>query len=162
MEAIAASASENSTVDWKGSQRIMDDVLAETLSKCNAAPPLTGAVFCRFRTAYTAANYLGPLGMYLISRPAAASKAAEVTKNTGVPLDAAVVFGVNSEALYIWSASPMMSMVNTFLGAIPRSKITAVTTKPGSSWQQLSISLEGGAIEVEARGGVHAFVSSFA
>ena len=162
MAAIASPNSENSAVDWKGSKRITDDVLAETLSKSIAGPPLTGAVFCRFRTAYTAANYLGPLGMYLISRPAAASKAAEATKDTGVPLDAAVVFGVNREALYIWSASPMLSMVNTFLGAIPRSKITAVTTKPGSSWQQLSISLEGGEIEVEARGGVHAFVSSFA
>lgn len=152
-------------VEWEESmlgKRITDDVLVETLSKSIAGSPLEGAVYCRFRTAYTAANYLGPLGMVMISRPAAASKAAEVTKDTGVPLDAAVVFGVNSEALFIWSANPMLSTVNSYLGAVPRSKILAVTTKTGTSWQQLSIALDNGSeINVEARGGVHAFVSSF-
>jgi hypothetical protein len=150
-------------VEWKGTTRITDDVLTETLSKSITGPPLQGAVFCRFRTAFTAANYLGPLGLYLISKPAAASKAAEVTKETGVPLDSAVVFGVNSDALFIWSADPMLSLVKSFLGAIPRSKIVSVTTSPGTSWQEVCITLEsGGKIEIEARGGVHAFVSAFA
>mmetsp|Transcript_81380 Transcript_81380/g.158966 ORF Transcript_81380/g.158966 Transcript_81380/m.158966 type:complete len:166 (+) Transcript_81380:71-568(+) len=164
MAAIEECSSDFS-VEWKESMlgtRITDDVLAATLSSSIAGPPLQGAVYCRFRTALTAANYLGPLGMYMISRPAAASKAAGITKETGVPLDAAVVFGVNSEALFIWSSNPMLSTVNSYLGAVPRSQISAVTTKSGTSWQELSIVLESGSeINVEARGGVHAFVSSF-
>jgi hypothetical protein len=88
--------------------------------------------------------------------------AAKVTKDTGVPLDAAVVFGVKSEPLHMWSASPILGMIRTFLGAIPRIKVKAVTTKPGSIWQQLLVLLGGRATAVEAGGGVHAYVSSFA
>jgi len=161
MAAMEQTQSE-SIVAWEGMARITDDVLTTTLSKSITGPPLQGAVFCRFRTAFTAANYLGPLGMYMISRPAAASKAAEVTKETGVPLDSAVVFGVSSEALFIWSADPMLSLVKSYLGSILRSKIATVTTTPGTSWQQICVELkDGGKIEVEARGGVHAFVSAF-
>jgi hypothetical protein len=142
--------------------KISDDVLVPALSPQVDGPPLQGAVYARFTTPLSFTHWLGPLGNYLGARPAARTEAKKVTEETGVPLDAAVVFGVSPTALHIWAADPMKSVVDEYLGAVPRSAITRVTATPGNGWQPLSITLESGhTITVEARGDVDAFVRAF-
>jgi hypothetical protein len=46
---------------------------------------------------------LTPLGNYLIARPAARAKAQQVTEDTDVPMDAAMVPGVTAANLHVWS-----------------------------------------------------------
>jgi hypothetical protein len=141
---------------------VSDQDLVSTLSGQISDAPLLGAVYARFDTSLSFARWLTPLGNYYIARPAARNEAQKISNDTGVPLDGAVVFGVSKNELHIWSADPMLSNVDDYLGAVPRSEIKSVTTSPGKSWQKLQFALENGhTIDVEARGGVHAFVSAF-
>ena len=55
---------------------------------------------------------LTPLGNYLIPRPAPRAKAHQVTEETDLPLDAAMVLGVTANKLHIWSADVMLDQVD--------------------------------------------------
>ncbi len=141
---------------------VSDDELVQTLSEGLAGGPLLGAIYTRVDTAVGWTRMLTPLGNYLIARPAARAKAHQVTEETDVPLDAAMVFGVTATELHIWSADTMLGQVHDHLGSVPRSEISGVEVGTGKSWQPLTLRLRGGhAIEVEARGGLHQFASSF-
>jgi hypothetical protein len=141
---------------------IEDRELVSTLTEQTKGGPLLGAVYARFDTPLSFTRWLTPLGNYLVARPAARAEAAKTSGETGVPLDAAVVFGVSATDLHVWSADIMLSQVNQYLGAVPRDQIAKVSTTAGKSWQGLTIAMANGStIEVEARGGVHAFVSAF-
>ena len=141
---------------------VSDDELVSVLSDGLPGGPLLGAVFTRVDTAVGWTRMLTPLGNYLIARPAARAKAQQVTEETDVPLDAAMVFGVTATDLHVWSADIMLSQVDEHLGSVPRSQIAAVEVGTGKSWQPLTLRLQDGhAIEVQARGGVHQFVSAF-
>jgi hypothetical protein len=141
---------------------VSDDELVDTLSEGLPGGPLLGAVYARVDTAVGWTRMLTPLGNYLIARPAARAKAHQVTEETDVPLDAAMVLGVTATDLHIWSADIMLGQVDDHLGAVPRTIINRVTVGTAKSWQPLSLALnDGHIIEVEARGGVHQFVSCF-
>ncbi|MGI8553824.1 MAG: hypothetical protein ACR2PL_24000 [Dehalococcoidia bacterium] len=141
---------------------VEDSALVSTLSEQLGGPPLLGAVYARFDTPLSFTRMLTPLGNYLIARPAARAEARKVTEETDVPLDAAVVFGVSTESLHVWSADPMLSQVHEHLGEVPRDTIATVSTTAGRTWQTLVVTVTNvHAIEVEARGGVHDFVSAF-
>ncbi|MGI8751002.1 MAG: hypothetical protein ACR2MN_01550 [Acidimicrobiales bacterium] len=105
---------------------------------------------------------LTPLGNYFIARPAARAAAGKVTEETGVPLDAAVVLGLSTAALHVWSADPMIDQVHDHLGIVPLERITAMDATPGRTWQELSITLEGDhVVKLEARGAIHELVAAF-
>ena len=141
---------------------LSDDELVEVLSQGLRGGPLLGAVFARVDTAVGWTRMLTPLGNYLIARPAARAKAQQVTEETDVPMDAAMVLGVTATDLHVWSADIMLGQVDDHLGAVPRSEIAAVEVGTSKSWQPLTLRLQDGhSIEVQARGGVHQFVSAF-
>jgi hypothetical protein len=126
-------------------------------------PPLLAATYARVPTAAAGVSRaLGWIGNYLIARPAARSAAKDITEQTEVPLDAAVVLGLSADALHVWSADPMLDQVHDHLGHVPLSQITTMTATPGKSWQPLSISLDDGQeITLEARGAAHHLVAEF-
>ena len=141
---------------------ITDDDLVDTLSRDLPDGPLLAAVYARVDTAVGWTRMLTPLGNYLIARPAARAKAQQVTEETDVPLDAAMVFGVTATDLHIWSADIMLGQVHDHLGTVPRTAISDVSVGIAKSWQPLTLTLnDGHRIEVEARGGVHQFASCF-
>ena len=141
---------------------VTDEDLIDTLSQGLPGGPLLAAVYARVDTAAGWTRMLTPLGNYLIARPAARAKAHQVTEETEVPLDAAMVLGVTATDLHIWSADIMLGQVDDHLGAVPRTAFTGVDVGTGTSWQPLTLTLQDGhTIEVEARGGVHQFVSCF-
>jgi hypothetical protein len=141
---------------------VTDDDLVGTLSQGLSGGPLLAAVYARVDTAVGWTRMLTPLGNYLIARPAARAKAHQVTEETDVPLDAAMVLGVTATDLHIWSADIMLGQVDDHLGAVPRTAIADVKVGIAKSWQPLTITLnDGHTIEVEARGGVHHFASCF-
>lgn len=141
---------------------LSDDELVGALSEGLSGGPLLAAVYARVDTAVGWTRMLTPLGNYLVARPAARAKAQQITEETDVPLDAAMVLGLTANDLHIWSADIMLGQVHDHLGAVPRTVIRDVTVGTAKSWQPLSIALnDGHLIEVEARGGVHQFVSSF-
>ena len=141
---------------------LKDDELVSGLAGQDGGQDLLAAVYARVTTAASSARMLGPLGNYLITRPAARAKAHSVAEETDMPLDAAVVLGLASDALHVWSADPMLDQVHDYLGKVPVERISAMTVTPGRSWQRLAISLDGGQdIELEARGASHALAAAF-
>ena len=105
---------------------------------------------------------LTPLGNYFIARPAARAAARDITEQTEVPLDAAVVLGLSADALHTWSADPTLNQVRDHLGHFPLQRITKMVATPGRAWHPLVITLDGGhEIAVEARGAVHQLVAEF-
>ena len=123
--------------------------------------PLLAAVYARVDTAVGFTRMFTPLGNYLIARPAARAKAQDMTEQTNVPLDAAMVLGVTAASMHVWSADPMLSQVHDHLGAVPRDAIASVSAGSGKSWQPLTLSLSSGQeIQVEARGPVHQFLAA--
>jgi hypothetical protein len=141
---------------------ISDADLFSTLSTQTDAEPLRAAVYARVHTNASFTHWLGPLGNYLVARPAARHAAHETTDQTGVPLDAAVVLGLGAQQLHIWSADPMRSDVADYLGSVDLERIAGVTTEPASTWAPLEVKLaDGQSIELEARGNVWGFASSF-
>jgi hypothetical protein len=138
-----------------------DDELVTGLADQEGGLQLLAAAYARVTTALSFAR-LTPLGNYLIARPAARAAARTITRETGMPLDAAVVLALSPDALHVWSADPMLNQVHEYLGQVPVGKITAMTVIPGRSWQKLSIILDGGQrVDVEARGASHALAAAF-
>lgn len=79
-----------------------------------------------------------------------------------MPLDAAVVVGLSSDALHVWSADPMINQVHDYLGYVPLERISAMEVIPGRSWQKTTLTLDKGQqVELEARGPIHALVAAF-
>lgn len=145
-----------------GTVHLKDDELVTGLAETQGGLDLLAAVYARVTTALSFTRMLTPLGNYLIARPAARAAAKNITEEAGVPLDAAVVLGLTSDALHVWSADPMLDQVHDYLGQVPLDRITAMTVTPGRSWQLLAITLDGGhQIEIEARGASHHMASVF-
>ena len=141
---------------------LTDDGLVTGLADQAGGLSLLAATYARVPTAVGFTRMLSPLGNYFIARPAARAAARTITKETDVPLDAAVVLGLSADALHVWSADPMLNQVNDHLGHVPLERITAMTATPGRTWQKLSITLDGGhEIELEARGAIHQLVADF-
>ena len=140
---------------------LKDDELVSALSS-SLGEELLAAAYARVSTALSLTRLLGPLGNYLIARPAARSAARKVTEETAVPLDAAVVVGITATALHLWQADPMLNRVGDHLGEVPLARITDIAVAAGRSWQPMTISLDGGeCIELEGRGAAHAVAGAF-
>lgn len=142
--------------------QIADRELVGTLSAQLGGPPLRSAVYARVDTPLGFTRWFTPIGNYLIARPAARAAAAQITEETEVPLDAAVILGLTAEALHVWAADPMLSQVHDHLGAVPLHHITAISAQIDKSWQPLTITVEDGqAFTLQARGDVHGFVAAY-
>ena len=140
---------------------VEDKDLVTTLSQ-DGGPPLTAAVYARLSTPMSFSRWLGPLGNYFVARPAARAAARRDEERTDMPLDAAVVLGLEPEALHVWAADPMLSQVHDHLGTVEVARITAIRTEIAKSWWPLSITFTGGeSLELEARGDVPGFVAAF-
>ncbi len=138
---------------------VQDKDLITTLSGHEGAPTLSAAVYARVDTAAGPARYLGPLGNYLVARPAARAKAREMTERTDLPLDAAVILGVGGDELHVWSADPMLSQVKDHLGSVPLADLAGAASEPGKGWSTLTLRFaDGDAIELQARGDVSGLV----
>ena len=85
---------------------LKDDELVAALGEHADVPVLLAAVYARVTTAVSFTRMLTPLGNYFIARPVARAAAHHITEETDMPLDAAVVLGLSSDALHIWSADP--------------------------------------------------------
>jgi len=141
---------------------VKDAELASALSSELEGETILAAAYVRVHTSLSAAHYLSPLGNYLIARPAARSAAKKITEETEFPLDAAMVFGISSDALHVWRADPMRNQVTDHLGHIPLSRIADLTVQGGHSWQPFTVELEDEhVINLEGRGGVHQIESEF-
>ena len=141
---------------------LKDDELVTGLAGQEGGLDLLAAAYARVPTAVSFTRMLGPLGNYLIVRPAARAAAHSITAETDVPLDAAVVLGLTKDALHVWKADPMMDQVDEYLGRVPVDRITAMTVTPGRSWQQLAITLDGGHdINIEARATSYLLADAF-
>ncbi|UWE10432.1 hypothetical protein [Actinacidiphila bryophytorum] len=134
-----------------------DAELAEVLSGELGDETITAAAYARVNTSLSAARMLTPLGNYLVARPAARSSAKKITEQTGVPLDAAVVFGAGSSALHVWTADPMLNRVGKHLGQVPYENIASIEVEGGKSWQPVTITMtDGASMTLEGRGAIHA------
>jgi hypothetical protein len=141
---------------------VADKDLVTLLSEPAGAPSLAAAVYARVTTPAGFARALGPLGNYLVARPAARAAAHRVTERTDVPLDAAVVLGLAPGALHVWSADPMTSQVHDHLGSVETERIAGIRAQIGKSWWPLTMTLAGGeTVELQARGDVSGFVAAF-
>ena len=141
---------------------VADKDLVSVLSQPAGAPPLVAAVYARVTSPAGFARRLGPLGNYLIARPAARTAAHRASERTDVPLDAAIVLGLAPGALHVWSADPMTSHVHDHLGSIDTGKITAIRAQTGKSWWPLTITFpDGEPLDLQARGDVSGFVAAF-
>jgi hypothetical protein len=141
---------------------VEDKDLVTTLSQQVGGPPLTAAVYARVSTAASFARWLGPLGNYLVARPAARAAAHRDEERTDMPLDAAVVLGLDPEVLHVWAADPMLSQVHDHLGTVEVTRISSIRTEIAKSWWPLTIAFTGGeSLELEARGDVPGFVAAF-
>jgi hypothetical protein len=140
---------------------LKDDELTSALSS-SLGEDLLAAAYARVSTALGLARELTPIGNYLIARPAARAAARKITKETEVPLDAAMVIGITATALHLWRADPMLNQVGDHIGEVLLSRIAAITVTAGRSWQPMTITMEGGEhIELEGRGAAHAVASTF-
>ncbi|WP_026910756.1 hypothetical protein [Patulibacter minatonensis] len=129
----------------------------------DAGEPLRAAVYARVSTVVSPARWLGPLGNYLIARPAARASAKATEEATDVPLDAAVVLGIAAETLHVWRADPMLSRVGDHLGTVPLARFSSITGETGKSWWPIVLTLEDGdTVELEARGDVRSFLDAAA
>jgi hypothetical protein len=141
---------------------LKDDELVTGLADQVEGGVLQAAVYARVPTAVGFTRFLTPLGNYFIARPAARSAAGKATEESGVPLDAAVVLGLSSDALHVWSADPMLNQVTDHLGHVPLERIVTMVATPGKSWHKVTITLdEGQTVDLEARGAIHALVAAF-
>jgi hypothetical protein len=141
---------------------VADKDLVSTLSQQAGAPRLVAAVYARVATPASFTRWLGPLGNYLVARPAARAAAHREGERTDMPLDAAVVLGLEPEALHVWSADPMISHVHDHLGSVEATRIAAMRAEIGKSWWPLTITFTGDeSLDLEARGDVSGFVAAF-
>jgi hypothetical protein len=141
---------------------VPDKDLVSVLSQQDGAPELVAAVYARVTSPAGFAHWLGPLGNYLIARPAARAEAHRASERTGLPLDAAVVLGLAPDALHVWSADPMTSHVHDHLGSVQTARIAAISAETGKSWWPLTMTFAGGEpFELQARGDVSGFVAAF-
>jgi len=141
---------------------IEDKDLITTLSQQLDGLPLLGAAYARVDTAMGFSRWLGPVGNYLLARPAARAEAHKIEDETEVPLDAAVVLGLTSAALHVWAADPMLSQVHDYLGDVPLDRITSMEAEAGKTWQQVTITVDTGqSFTLQARGDVHGLVAAF-
>jgi hypothetical protein len=141
---------------------VADKDLVSALSQQAGAPPLVAAVYARVTSPAGFARALGPLGNYLIARPAARTAAHRASERTDVPLDAAVVLGVAPGALHVWSADPMISHVHDHLGSIETARIAGIRAETGKSWWPLTMTFpDAEPLELQARGDVSGFVAAF-
>ena len=139
-----------------------DKDLVTALSQQPDGPQLTSAIYARVPTGASFAHYLGPVGNYLVARPAARAAAQRDSERTDMPLDAAVVLGLAPEALHVWGADPMLSLVRDHLGSVELARITSISAETGKSWWPLTITFAGGeAVHLEGRGDVSSFVAAF-
>lgn len=137
------------------------DLPATLSSQLEDDGPVLAAVYARTPTVAGAARWLGPLGNYLVARPAARAKAHDIQERTELPLDAAVVFAQTAGELHVWSADPMLSQVHDHLGSVARTRLVAVETETSKSWWPVTLHLDGGEeVTLEARGDVRAFVDT--
>src|SRR3954468_23451842 len=90
-----------------------------TTSLAEQVDGLTAAVYARFETALSPSRWLGPLGNYLLPRPAARAAGPSGEGRTEGPRGAAVVLGGTDSELHVWAADPMLSHVNDHLGSVP-------------------------------------------
>ena len=111
---------------------LKDEELVTGLAGQEGGLDLLAATFARVTTAVSFTRMLTPLGNYFIARPAARAAAGKITKETDVPLDAAVVLGLSAGALHVWSADPMLNQVGEYLGHVPLERITAIEATPGA------------------------------
>lgn len=119
-------------------------------------------VYARVHTAASFTHWLGPLGNYLVARPAARAAAHRDSQRTDMPLDAAVVLGLAPEELHVWAADPMLSQVHDHLGSMELSHISAIRAETAKAWWPLTIAFAGGeSLDLEARGDVSSFVAAF-
>jgi hypothetical protein len=141
---------------------VPDKDLVSVLSQQADTPPLAAAVYARFTSPAGFARRLGPLGNYLVARPAARTAAHRASARTDIPLDAAVVLGLAPGALHVWSADPMTSRVHDHLGSVDTGRIAAIRAETGKSWWPLTITFpDGEPLELQARGDVSGFVAAF-
>jgi hypothetical protein len=141
---------------------LKDDELVTGLSGQEGGLDLLAATFARVPTAVSFTRMLTPLGNYFIARPAARAAAGKITKETEVPLDAAVVLGLSAGALHVWSADPAVNQGHDYLGHVPLERITAIEATPARSWQKLTITLQDGhKVELEGRGASHQLAAAF-
>ncbi len=134
---------------------VKDKDLIETLSGLEGGPTIEAAAYARMNTAVGASRWLGPLGNYLVARPAARAKAHAATERTDLPLDAAVVLAVGGGELHVWSADPMLSQVHDHLGAVALSEIADASTEPSKNWWPLTLRfVDGDEVALQARGDV--------
>lgn len=141
---------------------VKDKDLVAALSSEEDGVPLSAAVYARIETAVGFTRWLGPVGNYLVARPAARSAARSAGAEADVPLDAAVVLGAAADGLHVWKADPMLSTVGEHLGVIARDRIAALTATTGKSWWPLTIALtDGHELELEARGDVPSLTAAF-
>lgn len=139
-----------------------DKDLATVLSRQPNGPPLGAAVYARVHTAASFTHWLGPLGNYLIARPAARAAAHRDTERTDMPLDAAIVLGLAADALHVWAADPMLSQVHDHLGSVELTRIAAIRAQPDKSWWPMTITfISEESIELEARGDVSGLLTAF-
>jgi hypothetical protein len=139
---------------------VQDKDLVTTLSTQEA--PLSAAVYARRDTPLGGARWLGPLGNYLVVRPAARVAAHKDAERTDMPLDAAVVLGLGRTHLHVWSADPMLSTVGEHLGAVELDRLASVETDIAKSWAPLVLTFsDGEALELQARGDVGGFARAF-
>jgi len=142
---------------------IVDKDLVTELSRQPEGAGVNAAVYARVHTAVSFTHWLGPLGNYLVARPAARAAAHRETERTDLPLDAAVVLGLTADALHVWAADPMLSQVTDHLGSIDLARISAIRSEVDKSWCPLTLTLadEADPVELEARGDVSGFVRTF-
>jgi hypothetical protein len=141
---------------------LKDDELVTGLAGQEGGLNLLAATFARVPTAVSFTRMLTPLGNYFIARPAARAAADKITKETDVPLDAAVVLGLSAGSLHVWSADPAVNQVHDYLGHVPLERITAIEATPGRSWQKLTITVQDGhKVELEGRGASHQLAAEF-
>jgi hypothetical protein len=141
---------------------VEDKDLVATLSEQAGGLRLLAAVYARVNTPLGFTRWLGPPGNYLLARPAARAAANRDSARTDMPLDAAVVLGLEEDALHVWAADPMLSQVKDHLGSVELARIVAIRTETGKSWWPLTITFERDeSVELQARGDVRSFVSAF-
>lgn len=141
---------------------VEDKDLTGALSDQTGGEPLGAAVYARMETAVSPARWLGPLGNYLIVRPAARAAAHHETEKTALPLDAAVVLGVAGDQLHVWSADPMLSLVTDHLGSLALERISGMSATEPGKWWKLKLDFPGEEpLELSARGDVPGLVAAY-
>lgn len=141
---------------------VNDKDLVTALAAQVGGSTLDAAVYARIDTPLGPARWLGPLGNYLVARPAARAAAGVASERTDVPLDAAMVLGIVGGELHVWAADPMLSRVGDHLGAVGLDRVTAMRAEPSGGWWPLHIGLDDGqSLEVQARGDVGGLVGAW-